>query len=154
MPRKPALTDEHCPLCAPSNEHVLLKNDILRIILPDEPAYPGFVRVVLNAHIAEMTDLPPQAQRQVMDTVLAVETVLRSTLQPDKINLASLGNYVPHLHWHVIPRYRDDATWPDAVWAEPHRTSPSRAVDPTQLRIALQKALGDSSGTGNAAPAD
>jgi len=37
--------------------------------------------------------------------------------KPTKINLASLGNMVPHLHWHVIARFEGDARWPAPVWA-------------------------------------
>jgi diadenosine tetraphosphate (Ap4A) HIT family hydrolase len=46
-----------------------------------------------------------------------VEAALRSLVAPDKINLAALGNMVPHLHWHVIPRWRDDSHFPAAIWA-------------------------------------
>ena len=138
------VTDDPCPLCAPSNEQVLMCNATLRIILADEPASPGFVRVVLNAHIAELTDLPVERRRVVMDAVCAAESARRRTLRPDKINLASLGNYVAHVHWHVIPRYRDDAGWPDAVWAVANRVPPPRAVDIALLTEALQETLGAS----------
>jgi diadenosine tetraphosphate (Ap4A) HIT family hydrolase len=89
--------------------------------------YPGFCRVVWNAHAAEMTDLTPDDRRYLMDVVLAVEQAVRDALSPDKINLASLGNVVPHLHWHVIPRFRDDRHFPNSIWGEPRRSaSPSR----------------------------
>jgi diadenosine tetraphosphate (Ap4A) HIT family hydrolase len=55
--------------------------------------------------------------------VFAVEAALREIAQPDKINLASLGNVVPHLHWHVIPRWADDVNFPDAIWAAPRRAA-------------------------------
>jgi diadenosine tetraphosphate (Ap4A) HIT family hydrolase len=51
-----------------------------------------------------------------MDRVFQVERFLRDTLAPEKINLASLGNIVPHLHWHVIPRFTDDPHFPQPVW--------------------------------------
>jgi diadenosine tetraphosphate (Ap4A) HIT family hydrolase len=44
-------------------------------------------------------------------------------MRPDKVNLASLGNVVPHLHWHVIPRYRDDAHFPAPVWGQKQRSA-------------------------------
>ena len=53
--------------------------------------------------------------------MLAVEAALRELLHPDKINLASLGNMTPHLHWHVIPRFRDDPHFPNAIWSAPLR---------------------------------
>jgi diadenosine tetraphosphate (Ap4A) HIT family hydrolase len=39
----------------------------------------------------------------------------------DKMNLASLGNQTPHVHWHVVPRFRDDRHFPGPIWATPKR---------------------------------
>lgn len=80
-----------------------------------------------------MTDLGPADRAHLLDVVLAVEAVLRELLAPAKINLASLGNQVPHLHWHVIPRFADDAHYPDAVWAAPRRAGVAHAVDAGRL---------------------
>lgn len=85
--------------------------------------YSGFLRIVLNRHVSEMTDLPSAERERLMRVVLACEQVVRSLFRPDKINLASLGNVVPHLHWHVIARYRDDRHFPDPVWAAPRRAA-------------------------------
>lgn len=112
-----------------------------RVILADEPRHPGFCRVVWTAHVREMSDLPPADAARLMATVLTVERVLREQLGPDKINLASLGNVVPHLHWHVIPRWCDDSHFPDPVWAAPRREPPARAFDRAALRAALHAAL-------------
>jgi diadenosine tetraphosphate (Ap4A) HIT family hydrolase len=78
--------------------------------------YPGFCRVIWQQHAKEMTDLAPADQHHFMGTVFAVEQGLRRMLRPDKVNLASLGNMTPHLHWHVIPRFRDDRHFPHPVW--------------------------------------
>jgi diadenosine tetraphosphate (Ap4A) HIT family hydrolase len=61
-------------------------------------------------------------------------------MQPDKINLASLGNVVPHLHWHVIPRFADDAHFPSPIWASPQRDGAdhSQAGLAASLRAALK----------------
>jgi diadenosine tetraphosphate (Ap4A) HIT family hydrolase len=93
----------------------------LRIILADEPDYPGFCRVIWNAHVAEFSELDPAQQQYLMQTVSTVERVVRDVMAPDKMNLASLGNQVPHLHWHLIPRYRDDPHFPLPVWAARQR---------------------------------
>jgi hypothetical protein len=89
----------------------------MRIIDALDPMYPGFTRVIWNAHVAEMTQLDEADQRTLMQTVFKVERIQRELLQPDKINLAAFGNMVPHLHWHIIPRWRDDAHFPQPVWA-------------------------------------
>jgi diadenosine tetraphosphate (Ap4A) HIT family hydrolase len=100
--------------------------------------YPGFCRVIWNAHVSEMTDLAPMDRSILMRTVCQVETALREVLQPQKINLASLGNLVPHLHWHLIPRFVDDAHFPNPVWAQPMRET---AADVLAQRRALLPAL-------------
>ena len=128
-----------CPLCSRGGGEVLWQDAFCRVVLADEADYPGFCRVILNAHVKEMTELDAAARTQLMDVVYAVELSLRELLQPDKINLASLGNVVPHLHWHVIPRFLDDAHFPDAVWAAPRRAGQQHTVD--HLRENLATAL-------------
>lgn len=109
------------------------------MILVDDPYYPGFCRVILSDHIKEMTDLPPQSRQRLMMTVMKVEDAIREVMNPDKINLASLGNMVPHLHWHVIPRFADDRHFPDAIWAVPKHDSAPVVAD--ELRGRLLAAL-------------
>ena len=108
-----------CPLCREEGGALLWRGTQLRVIEAGDPDYPGFTRVVWNAHIPEMTSLPSHERDLLMRTVYAVEQAQRDILAPDKINLASLGNMVPHLHWHVIPRWRGDRHFPDAIWAPP-----------------------------------
>ena len=68
-------------------------------------------------HVAEMTDLACGDRDRLMHAVWRCERVMRDVFAPDKINVASLGNAVPHLHWHVVARWRDDLRFPGAVWA-------------------------------------
>jgi diadenosine tetraphosphate (Ap4A) HIT family hydrolase len=84
-----------------------------------------------------MTDLAEAERAQLMAVVFAVEEVMRATMRPDKVNLASLGNMTPHVHWHVVPRHRDDRHFPGPVWAAPQRES----VIPAERR-ARAEALG------------
>ena len=110
-----------CPLCTPTNEKILYLSDLYRIIYVDDPAWPGFCRIILNAHAAEMSDLPIEHRSAIMKAVCVTESVLRELMHPDKINLASLGNVVPHVHWHVIPRWENDTHFPDPIWATAKR---------------------------------
>lgn len=107
-----------CPLCRPENENVLLQTERLRVIaVSNETNAPAFCRVIWQEHVAEMTDLPPARRQELMDMVYRVEAAMRQVFKPAKINLASLGNVVPHLHWHVIARFENDANFPAPVWA-------------------------------------
>jgi diadenosine tetraphosphate (Ap4A) HIT family hydrolase len=137
------LTAADCELCNPESEDVLWMDEFCRVVLVDEAGYPGFCRVILAQHAREMTDLLPSDRIRLMDAVFATEMALRDTLAPDKINLASLGNAVPHLHWHVIPRYGDDSHFPRPIWAAPLRGAAARgAPDRERLVQALKAKLG------------
>lgn len=131
-----------CLLCDGPGGKLLWQNDFCRVVRADEPDHPGFLRVILNAHVKEMTDLQAADQQALMRVVFAAETALREVMAPDKINLASLGNVVPHLHWHVIPRFRDDPHFPNPVWGARQRDAPHAAPPDmdAQLAAALQGA--------------
>ncbi|MHB1213868.1 MAG: HIT family protein [Thiobacillus sp.] len=133
-----------CLLCDVRGEAVLWQNAFCRVTLADEPDYPGFLRVILNAHVKDMTDLPASGQGKLMRVVLAAEAALREVMAPDKVNLASLGNVVPHLHWHVIPRFADDPHFPHPVWGARQRDTPHAAPSDLDERLAaaLSRLLG------------
>jgi len=140
---------DFCELCTTTGGTLAWKGALCRVVIVDDPDYPGFCRVILNRHAAEMTDLTTDEQQELMRIVFVVETVVREVVKPDKINLASLGNMVPHVHWHVIPRWREDRCFPNPIWAPPSRTAAgiTAATDATrarQLREELEKRLGPS----------
>jgi len=130
-----------CPLCRPEGETVLWRDDLARVVLVGDRDYPGFCRVVLNRHVKEMTDLPADDRHRIMTVVFAVEKALRDEIGPDKINLASLGNQVPHLHWHVIPRFADDRHFPDPVWVSPRRDGGARSISVANIADLIRKHL-------------
>ena len=110
-----------CELCETTGETLLWRGELCRVVLIEDADYPGFCRVIWNRHTKEMTDLNKDEQQAFMSVVFVVESVLREIMQPDKINLASLGNMTPHLHWHVIPRYALDKHFPNPIWGTPQR---------------------------------
>ena len=110
-----------CPLCETDGGTPVWRGERLRVIRADEAGFPAFYRVVWNAHVAEFSDLSVQDRAHCMAAVCAVEQALRTHLQPAKINLAALGNMVPHLHWHVVARFEWDSHFPGSVWAAAQR---------------------------------
>jgi len=130
-----------CEFCEGTGGAVLWQNAFCRVVLADEPGYPGFCRVILAEHVREMTDLQPAERARLVAVVFAVEEAVRATMRPDKVNLASLGNVVAHLHWHVIARFADDRHFPASVWSEPRRAGVARTVDRADLKQALRKLL-------------
>lgn len=133
-----------CPLCATDGGTLVWRGERLRLICADEPGHPAFYRVVWNAHVAEFSDLSAEDRLYCMDVVTAVERVLRVQLAPTKINLAALGNMVPHLHWHVIARFDWDSHFPAPVWAPAQRPrAPEREAAVLAQRPALHARLGE-----------
>ena len=113
--------DEVCELCEQAGGALLWRDDRCRVVLAGDADYPGFCRVIWQRHVREMTDLPPADRERLMSVVFMVESAIREVLRPDKINLASLGNLTPHLHWHVIPRYSHDKHFPQPIWGDAQR---------------------------------
>lgn len=124
MPPSDALPS--CELCQQAGGHLLWTGEGWRVIRVNDAAFPAFYRVVCQRHVAELSDLPPAQRERSLQLVCAVERVLRERLRPTKINLAALGNMVPHLHWHVIARFDWDSHFPQPIWG-----TAQREVDPT-----------------------
>jgi diadenosine tetraphosphate (Ap4A) HIT family hydrolase len=108
---------------------------VVRVL--DAPEFPAFYRVVWNSHVAELSDLAVADRAHLMNAVVAVERVLREALSPTKINLAALGNLVPHLHWHVIARFDWDSHFPQPIWGSRQRTPETAAA--SRMAVPLAK---------------
>ncbi len=130
-----------CPLCRDAGGEIAWRDARLRIVLPDEPDVPGLLRVILERHVREMTDLPADERDATMRAVWAAERAVRDVLAPHKVNVASLGNQVPHLHWHVVPRWRDDAWFPAAIWAAPRALDDAARAAIVRRRATARAAL-------------
>jgi diadenosine tetraphosphate (Ap4A) HIT family hydrolase len=144
-----------CPLCDAAGGHVVFEGDKFRLIRADEDGFPAFYRVVWKAHVSELSDLVPADRALCMDAVVRAERVLREHLAPAKINLAALGNVVPHLHWHVIARFEWDSRFPAPVWAAAARVPDAGFLDAiVARRPALEQALARAfeDGSGNCTP--
>ena len=119
----------NCELCTTPGGTILWEDQRCRVVQADEPGYPGFCRVIWKSHVREMTDLSPADRLHCMNVVFAVERAMRDALSPAKINLASLGNFVAHVHWHVIPRFTDDPHFPQPVWATRQRDNRTASLN-------------------------
>jgi diadenosine tetraphosphate (Ap4A) HIT family hydrolase len=140
----------NCALCKdelkPEEGQLIWRGDDCRVILVNDPDLPGFCRVIWNHHVVEMTDLSYGEREHLMTLVFAVEEAIRHVMHPDKVNIAALGNMVPHIHWHVIPRYQDDAFFPGSVWSSKNQETPlsaltARKQKATELPAAIKAAI-------------
>ena len=118
----------NCVLCKdelkPEEGQLIWRGDDCRVILVNDADLPGFCRVIWNRHVSEMTDLTYGEREHLMTLVFAVEAAIRRVMHPHKVNVAALGNMVPHIHWHVIPRFKDDAFFPGSSWSDKLRETP------------------------------
>lgn len=127
-----------CELCNSDGGEIIFRHAnyrVVRVLGEEGLAYRGFCRVIWNHHVKEMSDLEPSERSALMLAVFRVEAALRSIFNPEKMNIASLGNMTPHVHWHVIPRFKDDPAFPKPIWSVPNlpaeKMMPSKTKSPT-----------------------
>ena len=131
-----------CPLCEEDGGALVWRGEKLRVIRAQEAGFPAFYRVVWAAHVAEFSDLSAADRSHCMEAVTVVEQALRLHLTPTKVNIAALGNMVPHLHWRVIARFDWDSHFPAPVWAAAQRPGPAdQEAAVRALLPALESAL-------------
>lgn len=117
-----------CELCTQSHPREIWRNQNFYVIDASDKDLPGFVRVIATRHIKEISELDENVRKELFDILTLIERVMIETMSPDKVNWASLGNMVPHVHWHIIARYKDDAFFPGSVWSAKERVTDSQVL--------------------------
>ncbi len=128
-----------CPLC--NLQNYFFKNSLFQVILVDE--IPGYIRIITNRHIKEFSDLSDEEAIKITLATKKIEKAIIKVYNPDKVNIASLGNYVPHLHIHIIPRFKNDPWWPDATFCEKKREFDYPILDKNLLLKTIKEELKD-----------
>lgn len=118
-----------CALCQTDGGEVLWRGAYWRLVAVNDPGYPGYVRLIANRHVTELTWLAKPEREQLFKLVTAIEQHLRQHLQAKKFNHASLGNHTPHFHWHIVPRWQDDPCFPDSIWSAQRNPLPSPELE-------------------------
>jgi diadenosine tetraphosphate (Ap4A) HIT family hydrolase len=134
-----------CPACTggwPRGDHRVADLGACVVYLHDDQFFRGWTVLVLKRHATELFELAAADRARLVDEVAAVAAALTRVHGAVKINYALLGNQLPHIHWHVIPRLGDDPAPRESVWSVPHEPCP---LGPAELRAsiaALRAALG------------
>ena len=113
-----------CPMCTKWGDEPDLRIAELeqcRVLLNRDQFFPGYTFVFSREHVTELFHLDRDRRTAVMEEVASVASALYTLFRADKINYELLGNMVPHMHWHIVPRFRGDPLWPRPIWAEPHK---------------------------------
>jgi len=90
------------------------------VILNRDQYFPGYTLLFTKSHTTELFHLNREVRAALMEEVSAVAQALFTIYTPAKINYELLGNMVPHIHWHIVPRFASEPLWPRPIWAEPH----------------------------------
>ena len=90
------------------------ENDHLRIEI-EESEIP-WLKIFTKVPYREMSEVPPEIKNQIYTLLDLIEREMLSYYQPTKINIASFGNYMPHVHWHIMARFENDSYYPEPMW--------------------------------------
>jgi ATP adenylyltransferase len=111
-----------CSLCAPrpaNNEYRLeiAPLGISTLYLFRDQRFQGYCLLVFDArHATELAELNDQEYTTFMSDLRRSLRAIQHALRPDHMNCESLGNSNPHLHWHIVPRYKNDPRWGQPIW--------------------------------------
>ncbi|HSA60599.1 MAG TPA: HIT family protein [Nitrospiraceae bacterium] len=117
------VTDPACKACQatwPRADHFIADLGLSKAYLHDDQFFPGWTVVVLQRHATELFHLAPTERIQLMEEVNLVARVIAQVYEARKINYELLGNQLPHIHWHIIPRLANDPAPLEPVWRVVH----------------------------------
>lgn len=112
-----------CPMCSRWDDDNDLRIAELAhsyVVLNRDQFFPGYTLLFTKSHVTELFHLEPEMRTELMEEVSRVAQALYNVFRPTKINYELLGNMVPHMHWHLVPRFANEPLWPRPIWAEPH----------------------------------
>lgn len=112
------------------------------VMLNRDQFFRGYCFVIARNHVSELFHLDIRTRSGIIEEVNSVAAALFKTFSPAKINYELLGNMVPHMHWHIVPRFTDDPLWPRPIWSEPHEPVELPAGEYAELAALLRKELG------------
>lgn len=117
------MTDPACKACSgtwPSIDHFIADLGLSMAYLHDDQFFPGWAVVVFKRHATELFHLAPTERIQLMEEVSRFAKVLAEVFDAKKMNYGLLGNQLPHIHWHLIPRLHNDPAPSEPVWRVAH----------------------------------
>jgi diadenosine tetraphosphate (Ap4A) HIT family hydrolase len=139
-----------CAFDAPRADHTAHWDLVTRLAvsswyLPANQMYRGHGILVFDPrHATRLDQLTAEEWRNYAADLQRIVRAIGRVCEPDHFNVESLGNVMPHLHWHVIPRYKNDGRWGQPIWAPDVSAQPERRLEPDDragLLAALRAAL-------------
>ena len=104
--------------------HPQLENDTFFIgslkvsdtLLMNDSRYPWIILVPRINDVCDITDLGNEERIQFNEEIHQVSRLIKKAYQPERMNIAMLGNVVSQLHCHIIARFKEDFAWAKPVW--------------------------------------
>lgn len=108
-----------CPMCRGTDRIVIATLSSGRVELINDANFIGYCVLVYRRHVVELYDLDADERRQLIEDISQVAQAIAKQCHPEKFNYEMMGNAVPHLHCHIVPRYRNDGYWGGPLWWRP-----------------------------------
>ena len=134
-----------CELCSPrpaANDFwdLVAPLSVSSLYLAKNQTYRGQCSLIFDQrHAARPDQLTSAEWAAFCADLYAAQNALVAVTRPDHVNVESLGNVVPHLHWHIIPRYVGDARWGMPIWTTPLSEMPDTRLDVSEREALLQQ---------------
>ncbi|MDR2342803.1 MAG: HIT family protein [Campylobacteraceae bacterium] len=95
---------------------VIFKNEFVEIV--KEESHIPWLKIFTAQKYKELTDCPDDLRQKLYLCMETIEKTMREYYNPEKINIAMFGNYVPHMHIHVMARFKEDGFFPESMWGQ------------------------------------
>lgn len=136
----------NCPMCSrwqAEPELRIAEFERCYVLLNRDQFFPGYTLVFSKRHVTELFHLEADVRHQVIDEVNLVAAALATAFAPTKLNYELLGNMVPHMHWHLVPRFASDPLWPRPIWSELHSEVHLEPAGYAERIALIRQALGE-----------
>ena len=94
----------------------ITKFELCQLRLMNNSDFPWVILVPEKKDIVEIMDLKANEFNKLNSEILQVAKIIKSVFNPDKLNIATLGNIVPQMHIHIVARFKNDKLFPKPVW--------------------------------------
>ena len=139
------MTDAACVMCSKyggsGGELHIADLDLSRVFLHEDQFFPGYVLLVLRRHVTELYNLPAAERATLIEEVSRVAQALARVFRPVKMNYELLGNLVPHIHWHLVPRLATDPGLRAPIWTVEHQAAPLAPATARERIETIRRAL-------------
>jgi len=100
---------------------IVYKNSLIKVEV--EKFEIPWLKVFTIEEIKEFSDCSTELKLEILRALDIIEKEMISYFKPDKINIASFGNYLPHVHFHIQARFKEDSYFPEPTWGKKQRES-------------------------------